>query len=60
MGCDASRNSLFQLIANSRCNSSALIVSMNIQTVKIPGTVYISKAYNDIIFNSDYTVVPLK
>ena len=60
MGCDAARNHLLQLIADSSSNSFSLMVSMNKQTVKVTGAVYIPKAYDDIIFNSDYTVMLLK
>lgn len=33
---------------------------MNKQTIKVSSAVYISKAYDDIIFNSNYAVMLLK
>lgn len=60
MGCDVARNRLLQLIADSRSNSFSLMVSMKKQTVKVSSAVYIAKAYNSIIFNSDNTVMRLK
>lgn len=50
-------NSLLQLITNSSCNTFSLIISVNKQTVKVTRFIYIPKAYNYLIFNSNYAVM---
>lgn len=60
MCCNISHSSLFQLVTNSCCDPFPLIVCMDKKPVKITGLIYVPKAYNNSIFNSNYTIMFLK